>query len=104
MNKQLILPFSEKRTYYLDDFISSPANIDALNSVRELANMPHIGYNRILIIYGDNYSGKTYLAKIFAHISGAKFLTESDLCSKSIPDIISEQDYFIIDDIEKVLT
>ncbi|MCE2992049.1 MAG: hypothetical protein LW825_03910 [Candidatus Jidaibacter sp.] len=73
MNKQEILPIAiNDANLGEDNFVVSMCNIDAYNALTKQSIWPE---NRLLIL-GEEGSGKTHLAKIWAKKAGARYFQE----------------------------
>ncbi len=93
MKKQLILPFSSQALYTVEDFIQSPSNYKAFQAVSHPAQWPQYG----LIVWGAAKSGKTHLAHIFHHSTGAEFIPLERLNNFPDHDWVKENSYYILD-------
>ncbi|MGL6060794.1 MAG: chromosomal replication initiator DnaA [Bradyrhizobium sp.] len=74
------LPHAESLTR--DNFLEGPANEAALALVERWPDWPH----RIMWIAGEQGSGKSHLATIWAERSGARVVSAHALTSASVPD------------------
>ena len=104
--QQLIFNFlTEKETYNFEDFLVFNSNLEAYNI---LINNDSNEYNKeIILLYGPEKSGKTYLANLWKIKKNAKFLNYNSF--KNLSDenfnekllgIIENYDYYIIDDFD----
>lgn len=75
MPGQLALPFGSRPALGREDFIVAPCNEQALRFIERWPDWP----TRAAAIWGPRDSGKTHLARIFAHLSGAHIVSASDL-------------------------
>ncbi len=84
-----------------EDFIVSQSNWEAYNAISSLqGEWGILPYKNSLLIEGSKSSGKTYLAKIWASINGAKFLSPR---SKFEISFIQKYNFLIIDDLDSEL-
>ena len=74
---QLLFNFNYKQNFNYDDFYVSKSNFFAFELIE---NWPHWEKN-ILNIYGEKYSGKSHLAKIFCNKNKGKKIISLDLVS-----------------------
>lgn len=104
--QQLIFNFlTEKETYNFEDFIIFNSNFEAYNILIDNENNE---YNKeIILLYGPEKSGKTYLANLWKIKKNAKFLNYNSF--KNLSDenfnekllgIIENYDYYIVDDFD----
>ena len=81
------------------DFLSDPSNEDALRWIDRYPNGP----STALIIYGEEGSGKTHLAHIFASKTKAPLFQASILTQKDLPDLLTSE-ALVLEDVEATLT
>ncbi|MCC8372354.1 MAG: hypothetical protein LN568_06495 [Rickettsia endosymbiont of Pseudomimeciton antennatum] len=98
-SQQYILPLLGNDRYILDNFITSPSNQVAYNSIKNWSiawgSKP---YEFTVLLYGPPSSGKTYLSKIWQNLSNAFFIKkDSDILSA---EHIMQYNAFIMEDIE----
>ena len=72
---QLLFNFNYKQNFNYDDFYVSKSNFFAFELIE---NWPHWEKN-ILNIYGEKYSGKSHLAKIFCNKNKGKKINANQL-------------------------
>ena len=94
---QLLLDFDHKIEFNEHDYYVSKSNYFAFNLIQNLDKMG----KKILNIYGDTFSGKTHLAKIFQNKSKALYLTNNDV-NEEIFKKIKLSECIVIDDFEKI--
>ena len=77
--QQLYLDFPVKAQYIPEDFFITPANSKVVEILKKWPNWGEERFARIVLLYGEEGSGKTHLAHIWQSISNAKFLNQSSL-------------------------
>ena len=91
--KQLFLNFPIKSEYLPEDFFVSNANSEAFAYIHAWPNWNSGIYSKILLIYGEEGSGKTHLCHLWQKLSNAKFINiEDELYSFKSPSIIENID------------
>lgn len=95
MTRQLTFDLPMRAALERADFFVSPANADALAMV----DVPALWPQGKLLLCGPEGSGKSHLAEVFAHDSGAMILEGRDLFD---PDILP--DVMVIEDANLVAT
>ena len=94
---QLLLDFDHKIEFNEHDYYVSKSNYLAFNLIQNWTKWE----KKILNIYGDTFSGKTHLAKIFQNKSRALYLTDSDV-NEEVYKKIKLSECIVIDDFEKI--
>ena len=94
---QLLLDFDHKIEFNEHDYYVSKSNYFAFNLIQNWTKWE----KKILNIYGDTFSGKTHLAKIFQNKSKALYLTNNDV-NEEIIKKIKLSECIVIDDFEKI--
>ena len=94
---QLLLDFDHKIEFNEHDYCVSKSNYFAFNLIQNWTKWE----KKILNIYGDTFSGKTHLAKIFQNKSKALYLTNNDV-NEEIFKKIKLSECIVIDDFEKI--
>ena len=94
---QLLLDFDHKIEFNEHDYYVSKSNYFAFNLIQNWTKWE----KKILNIYGDTFSGKTHLAKIFQNKSKALYLTNNDV-NEEIFKKIKLSECIVIDDFEKI--
>ena len=94
---QLLLDFDYNIEFNEHDYYVSSSNYLAFNLIQ---NWPK-WERKILNIYGDTFSGKTHLAKIFQVKSNALYLSPSDI-NEDVFKKIKLNETIVIDDFEKI--
>ena len=94
---QLLLDFDYKIEFNEHDYYVSKSNYFAFNLIQNWTKWE----KKILNIYGDTFSGKTHLAKIFQNKSKALYLTNNDV-NEEIFKKIKLSECIVIDDFEKI--
>ena len=94
---QLLLDFDHKIEFNEHDYYVSKSNYFAFNLIHNWTKWE----KKILNIYGDTFSGKTHLAKIFQNKSKALYLTNNDV-NEEIFKKIKLSECIVIDDFEKI--
>ena len=94
---QLLLDFDHKIEFNEYDYYVSKSNYFAFNLIQNWTKWE----KKILNIYGDTFSGKTHLAKIFQNKSKALYLTNNDV-NEEIFKKIKLSECIVIDDFEKI--
>ncbi len=98
-SQQYVLPLFGNDQYILDNFINSPSNQVAYNSIKNWSvTWGSKPYELTVLLYGPSSSGKTYLSKIWQNLSNAFFIKkDSDILSV---EHIMQYNAFIMEDIE----
>ncbi len=92
--KQTLFNLEHKCDYTSDDYIVSLSNIEAYKAIHsEVAWL-----NNILLIIGEESSGKTHLARIWQEKCNAKFLDENE----DFPPLANKFANYILEDIEQI--
>ena len=94
---QLLLDFDHNIEFNEHDYYVSRSNYLPFNLIQ---NWPK-WERKILNIFGDTFSGKTHLAKIFQHKSNALYLNHSDI-NEDVFKKIKLNESIVIDDFEKI--
>ena len=94
---QLLLDFHQNIEFNEHDYYVSRSNYLAFNLIQ---NWPK-WEKKILNIFGDKFSGKTHLAKIFQNKSNALYLGHSDI-NEDVFKKIKLNESIVIDDFEKI--
>jgi chromosomal replication initiation ATPase DnaA len=92
-SSQLIFEIPLRASYKAEDFIISDSNQEAFNYTTAWPNWIDFG----LFIFGPKACGKTHLATIWAHKSGAKFIHAMDL-----PKFEGNPLYLVVEDIQNL--
>lgn len=77
------LPHAESLTR--DNFLEGPANAAALALIERWPDWP----NRIMLLAGEQGSGKSHLASIWAEQSGARTISAHALTAASVPNALA---------------
>jgi chromosomal replication initiation ATPase DnaA len=77
------LPHAESLTR--DNFLEGPANEAALTLIERWPDWP----NRIMLLSGEEGSGKSHLASIWAEQSGARTISAHALTAASVPNALA---------------
>jgi chromosomal replication initiation ATPase DnaA len=77
------LPHAESLTR--DNFLEGPANEAALTLIERWPDWP----NRIMLLSGEEGSGKSHLASIWAEQSGARTISAHALAAASVPNALA---------------
>jgi chromosomal replication initiation ATPase DnaA len=77
------LPHAESLTR--DNFLEGPANAAALALIERWPDWP----NRIMLLAGEEGSGKSHLASIWAEQSGARMISAHALTAASVPNALA---------------
>jgi chromosomal replication initiation ATPase DnaA len=77
------LPHAESLTR--DNFLEGPANEAALALIERWPDWP----NRIMLLAGEEGSGKSHLASIWAQQSGARMISAHALTAASVPNALA---------------
>jgi len=78
-----VLPHAESLTR--DNFLEGPANEAALALIERWPDWP----NRIMLLVGEEGSGKSHLASIWAEQSGARTISAHALAAASVPNALA---------------
>ena len=98
--EQYLLDIGKLNSFDEDDYIITESNLEVIKWIGQWPNWGDGIYNNITIIAGENSSGKTHLAQIWSNRSGAIYISQQDLVSKSYLDHKSKN--FILEDLEKI--
>jgi chromosomal replication initiation ATPase DnaA len=79
--RQLALALAHPESLARDDFLSGPSNADALRLIEAWPDWP----DRMLLLVGPEGSGKSHLAAIWAHASGARLVAAHALQEGRVP-------------------
>ena len=79
--RQLALALAHPESLARDDFLSGPSNADALHLIEAWPDWP----DRMLLLLGPAGSGKSHLAAIWAHASGARLVAAHALQEGRVP-------------------
>jgi chromosomal replication initiation ATPase DnaA len=88
--QQLFLQFPAKSEYKSEDFFISQANKEAFTYVTKWPNWNNGIYSSILLLYGEDGSGKTHLAHIWQRLTNAKLLSIKDNFESAKESLILE--------------
>lgn len=94
---QLAFEFLPKETYFRDDFILSASNEQAFNTVFS----PDIWHNNMCVLTGDNGTGKSHIAHIWAAENDAKIIHAGDLKEDYIASLFSHG-AAVVEDIDQL--
>ena len=94
---QLLLDFDHNIEFNEHDYYVSKSNYFAFNLIQTWPKWER----RILNIFGDSFSGKTHLAKIFQIKSNALYLSHNDI-NQEIFKKIKLNECIVIDDFQKI--
>jgi chromosomal replication initiation ATPase DnaA len=94
-------PNSDIDQYSIEEFIVSKANKKAFDFVNNY-DVENIKTPRIFGIFGSEFSGKTYLAKIWQKRTRADFLEVDDLEGVNLVKMIKENQAYIIENIDNI--
>ena len=94
---QLLLDFDHNIEFNEYDYYVSRSNYLAFNLIQSWPKWER----KILNIFGDTFSGKTHLAKIFQDKSNALYLGQSDI-NEDVFKKIKLNESIVIDDFEKI--
>lgn len=97
-NRQLLLDIRFPKLKDWKDFYVSDSNNNAVFFLQNFCSMNL----RCLLIYGEEGSGKTHLASLWAKSLSAMYITK-DICTKYfVSEVLSKNDFFIIDGCELI--
>ena len=94
----MILEFEHRPALTGEDFLVTDCNAEAIDWIDQWPDWPE----PVVSIYGPAGCGKTHLASVFSHISGATLLSESDLRGGIVPEP-AEGSAWIIENVDKLL-
>ncbi|HEY7665429.1 MAG TPA: chromosomal replication initiator DnaA [Xanthobacteraceae bacterium] len=83
--RQLALALEHAESFARDDFLSGPSNAAALALVDSWPGWPH----RAVMLVGPEGSGKSHLAAIWAHASGARLVAAQALADSAVPGALA---------------
>lgn len=83
--RQLALDLGHEESFARDDFLSGPANADALAAIERWPDWP----SPVLALVGPRGSGKSHLAAIWAETAGARFLSGRGLQTATVPGALA---------------
>ena len=96
MSEQLLLPLSAPLKLEEKPFLEGPSNIRALSWIKQWPDWSHLP--KALILEGPKGSGKTHLARTWAHKTHARSLASEDL-----PTLFKKEKwdarFFLLDDL-----
>ena len=95
--QQLYLDFPIEAKYSPEDFFVTPANSKIVEIFKKWPNWGKERFDKIVLLYGEEGSGKTHLAHIWQSISNAKFLSDA-----SLHNLYFEEKSLILEDIENI--
>jgi chromosomal replication initiation ATPase DnaA len=79
--RQLAFTLAHSESFARDDFLSGPSNAQALALIDSWPAWP----NRAVVLTGPEGSGKSHLAAIWAHASGARIIAARALEAQAVP-------------------
>ncbi|WP_432449281.1 HdaA/DnaA family protein [Aliiroseovarius marinus] len=80
MAQQLTFDLPARAAQGLDDFLVTPSNAAAMAAIEAWQDWP----NRKLVLAGETGTGKTHLAHVWAHLSGARIIPATTLPDQQI--------------------
>src|SRR5437764_1412638 len=83
--RQLALALPHAESYARDDFLEGPGNKVALALVDAWPDWP----NRVAVLIGEQGSGKSHLASIWAERAGARAISARTLEVARVPDALA---------------
>jgi chromosomal replication initiation ATPase DnaA len=95
--RQLILDWPHQPSFAREDFLSAASNREALSAVDRWPHWP----GRMLLLVGPEGSGKSHLAALWTHASGAATLHGDSLAAGSAPFSV-ETGALLIEDADRV--
>jgi chromosomal replication initiation ATPase DnaA len=99
--EQLILRIKSDNNFAINDYIVTDSNMEAYQYIANSNKIWGVSpYNKFLLISGSNYSGKTYLAKIWANAVRAEIVPFNNLAREVNNPIIIEDIDFVVDEEE----
>jgi len=100
--KQYLLDLKNLESFDADDYIITESNIHALKWIDQWPNWGNAKYSNITSILGEEGSGKTHLAQIWAQRSGAIILEPSNLSTKQYAENTAK--CYILEDLQNALS
>lgn len=94
--KQLPLDFAPRPALGREDFLVAPCNAEAVQWVERWPDWPGVA----LVITGPKGAGKTHLAQVFRHISGAPAIDVDALKAKGPDGVLAGQGALVLEDME----
>lgn len=79
--RQLALALAFEESFAREDFLVGPANAAALDLIERWPDWP----SRVMLLVGPEGAGKSHLASIWAHSSGARFVAARALGHAGVP-------------------
>lgn len=79
--RQLALALEHAESFGREDFLSGPSNAAALALIDSWPGWPH----RAVMLIGPEGSGKSHLAAVWAHASGARLVAAQALADSTVP-------------------
>lgn len=79
--RQLALALEHAESFGREDFLSGPSNAAALALIDSWPGWPH----RAVMLIGPEGSGKSHLAAVWAHASGARLVAAQALADSAVP-------------------
>jgi chromosomal replication initiation ATPase DnaA len=83
--RQLAFALAHAESLTRDNFLEGPANEAALTLIERWPDWP----NRIMVLAGEEGSGKSHLASIWAERSGARSIAAHALTAASVPSALA---------------
>ncbi len=94
--KQIPFDFAPHPALGGEDFLGAPCNADALAWVERWPHWP----GGVLVICGPRGSGKTHLAHVFQHVSGAALVDTKALAESGADRVLDGQPALVLEDME----
>lgn len=91
---QLALDLPAQEAFGVDDFIEGAANAEAMELVRAWPGWLHWG----AVVVGPAGSGKSHLAHVWGHRSGAQRISASALCERD-PETLKRHGAIVVEDL-----
>jgi chromosomal replication initiation ATPase DnaA len=83
--RQLVLALDHAESFAREDFLAGPPNAAGLALIERWPDWP----NRIMLLAGEEGSGKSHLASIWAEQSGARTISAHALTAASVPNALA---------------
>lgn len=96
MAQQLTFDLPARAAQGLDDFLVTPSNAAAMAAIEAWQDWP----NRKLVLVGETGTGKTHLAHVWAHLSGARIIQATTLPDQQIDRFAGSS--VVVEDAERI--
>lgn len=99
MTQQLVFDLGHRPALAREDFLVTPSNEVAVAWIDRWPDWPQ----PVFTVYGASGSGKSHLAEVWRHATGARRLTARDLRDRSLAAVVGSREAFLFDGSEQAL-